>query len=448
MSVNKNIFYSFLTQIPALILGIVSGVFITRILGAEGKGVYAVFQSDCELFTLVFSFSITGGMVYFISLNKIAINKLLGLGIFILLAGALLSAAILIISKLYFNTPIIFPRSYNSWFYVVYVFAAFCFTIFNSFLSAIFQGKSLFKFVNRITLINSILNLTLFALAFLYHYYVTPVGFKSVLGLTLLVFAINALLWLTLFQKHIGILPAFNINFKSDIKPLLKFVMFDHIGHIINFLNYRLDIWIINHYVNDLKQLGYYNVAVTTAQMVWLISTPIANVLIPYLVSNISDEKNKIFRFFSRLNFSLSFIVVGISILLAPVLLPLVYGDEFVNSVPLYLVLSGGVLCYSASKIFATYIYCRGKVQYNLIVALIGLCFTIVMDLILIPKIGVMGASIASAISYCSMFIATSLFIFAKVKLPFSNYFLLSTADVKEIVSKAKKVLGNGRTKI
>ncbi|MBI2721818.1 MAG: oligosaccharide flippase family protein [Bacteroidetes bacterium] len=441
MSLNKNIFYSFLTQIPTLILGIVSGVFITRILGAEGKGVYAIIQSDCELFSLVFSFSITGGMVYFISLNKISINKLLGLGVFILLIGAFLSASILVISKLYFSTSLIFPRNYNSWFYVIYVFAAFCFSLFNSFISAIFQGKSLFKYVNTVSLLNSIFNLSFFTFAFLYHYYISPIGFKSVLGLALIVFILNAVMWIYFFKKHIDILPSFNISLKYDVKPLLKFVAYDHIGHIINFLNYRLDIWIINNYVKDLKQLGYYNVAVTTAQMVWLITTPIASVLIPYLVKSGDDEKNKIFPFFSRFNFTASLLIVVISVILAPVLLPLIYGAEFVNSVPLFMALTGGVLFYSVSKIFATYIYCSGKIEFNLMVAAIGLFFTILMNLILIPKIGVLGASIASSLSYFCMFISTSYFVFNRVNLPFASYFLLNKGDIKAISQKAKGML-------
>lgn len=66
----RNLINSVLTQIPVFILGIISGVFSTRILGEEVKGVFSLFQANYLLFLLIFSFGIQTGIVYFISSKK------------------------------------------------------------------------------------------------------------------------------------------------------------------------------------------------------------------------------------------------------------------------------------------------------------------------------------------------------------------------------------------
>jgi O-antigen/teichoic acid export membrane protein len=50
----KNLISSVLTQIPLFIFGIAVGVFSTRILGEEGKGIVALFQSKSQFFYLFF----------------------------------------------------------------------------------------------------------------------------------------------------------------------------------------------------------------------------------------------------------------------------------------------------------------------------------------------------------------------------------------------------------
>ena len=50
-----NILKTFSTQIPSIILSIVSGVFLTRLLGAEGKGVQAIFYANMEIMVMAIS---------------------------------------------------------------------------------------------------------------------------------------------------------------------------------------------------------------------------------------------------------------------------------------------------------------------------------------------------------------------------------------------------------
>ena len=52
---SKSIQYTIFTQIPTQIFGIIAGIFITRLLGPEGRGVYAIFYADVALFSTLLS---------------------------------------------------------------------------------------------------------------------------------------------------------------------------------------------------------------------------------------------------------------------------------------------------------------------------------------------------------------------------------------------------------
>ena len=71
-SISSNIFQTFVVQIPNYILGIAAGIFITRQLGPEGKGVYAFFIANMQLLVMFFGFNITGGLKYFVANKKMA----------------------------------------------------------------------------------------------------------------------------------------------------------------------------------------------------------------------------------------------------------------------------------------------------------------------------------------------------------------------------------------
>ena len=75
---------------------------------AEGKGIYSIFQSDIDLLTLFLGFTISSAIVFYISNSKIALEKLIGIGITVILIGVVLLSLILIILNLSFYHNFIF----------------------------------------------------------------------------------------------------------------------------------------------------------------------------------------------------------------------------------------------------------------------------------------------------------------------------------------------------
>lgn len=434
-----------------MLLGIITGIFITRILGAEGRGAYAIFQSDIDLFILLLSFSINSAIVYYIANNKLEISRLMGIGVCFVILGTLLFIGILTSAWAFFDGSFIFPTGYNSPFYVVYLIIAFFLSISNAFISALFQGKAMFRVINILSLCNSIFNIVIFSCLYVYMYFgddkslSSPLHLEEVLALALIVLSLNSLVWLYFMARYIGFKISFRLSYSEHIKPLLAFTIIIYLSQLINFMNYRLDLWVVEYYKGS-YELGYYSLAVNVAQMFWLLSNPIQYVLIPYLVKR--DEKDmESFVFLSKLNFTLVILAMIASVLVAHIIFPLVYGAEFTHSVQPFYLLLPGILFACLTKVFSAYIFAMNKLSYNLIATIVGLAFALALDFLLIPRLGIAGASIATTFTYFAILACTIYFLFVKMKFPSRNYYLLTVKDLSGMRGKLKILLQGQKTK-
>lgn len=440
MSIKKGVFYSFITQFPTAILGVISGILITRILGPEGKGVLTIFQSDVILLSLLLSFNINLGLVYFISTKKISIPEMLGIAI--CLGGiSFLIGAFFLSGSHYIDhiSQIIYPKGFSSFWYILFVLFSILFSLMNGVFSSIFQGIKNFRVINQVTLINAGLNVLCFGSYYLFaeRSINTAENINSILLLTFSLAFVNAMVWLSYYLKLVATKPTFNFS-SHTIKILIRFIFIGYLSNLINICNYRLDIWMVQ-YFKGTTELGYYSLSANIGQLFFMVSAPIAIVLQPYL--NSPDEKKKLQKFilFSRINCSIVLLGGVFAALLAHLIIPIVYGTSFTNSVLPFLFLLPGVIFSCLTQVFAVIAISHNKIKYNLLATILGLIVTIVVDLILIPKYGIIGAAITSTITYFTIFISVFFFCTTKLRLPLLNYFILTKDDIRNLLNNERR---------
>ncbi|MBL7884705.1 MAG: oligosaccharide flippase family protein, partial [Bacteroidia bacterium] len=306
----KNLISSVLTQIPVFILGVVSGVFSTRILGEEAKGAFAIFQANTQLFTLVFSLGIQTGIVYFISSKKITENRVAGMSICIFSFASILLLIIIFLGSSYNFTEVFLVKEFTSNLYLIVLYLLFLMTFFISIISSFFQAHSKFRIINFISIVNSVINAALFLFLFIYFQSKNLTAnerFDYVLYGTLASLFINSSLWLYFQIKELKITPDFKFKFKNQFIPFISYNMVIYLGTFINFFNYRLDLWIVNQYL-DKKNLSYYSLATNINQIILYVSVTIGTVMLPNLAKKNTEERIKTFSQISR--FSFTFFIV------------------------------------------------------------------------------------------------------------------------------------------
>ena len=433
--------YTFLTQIPTQILGIIAGIFITRILGPEGRGIYAIFLADIGLFTTILGFSINSTITQFIASKRIDEGKIIGISVVLSILSVVLSIVFL---ALWINSPIshvLIPDEHLSLSLILIFIIYLCLTQVTNVYLGFFQGARRFDIVNRVSLINSVLNVTLFASAYLLNQYTSiRLGLSEILLISICVFAFNVGQWHFHFIKIRVERATFKIKWRQEIMPFLRFTGIGHLSQIVNFFNYRMVLWIIAYYLNE-YQLGIFALAAGLSQLFGFISTPLSQVLTPYLSSEREDERNRTFISFSRLHFSLITLLAAISILIAPYLIAPLYGQEFNASVTPYYLLLFGTIASGQTRIFASLMMANYKLQYTLYASLIGFCATFISNIYFVKWWGINGAAIAQSVTYLSIFISVYIAILTKTSVQSSNLLFPSKMDLIKIRSKLTRKL-------
>jgi O-antigen/teichoic acid export membrane protein len=431
MSINKNIFYTFLAQIPIQLFGIISGVFIARMIGPEGKGVLAIYQANAQLLTVFFSLSFGNVLSYFIPSGKLKVEKMLGMSLIILFFGAI---CILLLTLLFYYTDFrsyLFPSKCSSFLYVMWIFLYSVLSIVNIIAAGFFQGLKLFLLINRISVFNSVLNLLFFGVLFaIYHFNYFNVTFHILLFCLLILTLINTLQFILPFFTVVKVIPDFKISLRDEMKPIFSFAFHTHLALFINFFNGRLSLWILNYYLNEVA-IGLFSLATNLIVIFNMISAPIGNILMPFLSSENEKNKNEMFYKYSKINCTVLFGIAIFSFFISILIIPLIYGVEFSDSVLLFQILLPGILLSSVTRLLAVYIAASNKQVYNLYPTIVGFFANVFLSFFLIKYYGLIGAAIAGSLTYILSCMVTMYYVHYKLKLPLGNYFVMNFQEIR-----------------
>lgn len=434
-TISKNITQTFIVQIPNYVLGVIAGIFLTRHLGPEGKGVYTLFLTNVQLLVMFLGLNLPGAIQYFMANKNIDPVRLKGISMWMLTISSLIVFTFLFLIPGGGETFL--TKDYDTFFFRCYIFISFLVTNFNALLTGFLQGNHQFGAVNRLSLINSTLNFVLFtSLYFASQYKLITAGLSEVLILTMFVLAVNTFVLLIAFHKYVKI--KWNLSFsKEDLKPLLVFLIPAYISVLVNFFNYRLTIWLVNYY-GGAEDLGYFSLALNFAQMMLIVTLAINTVLFPYFASK-TDWESAVndFRFALKINMGIMLSATLFLVLFSSFLIPLFYGEVFNPSVDAVKILAIGTFFCSQSQVFGHFLGARNKNWVNTIIYATALTCLGVLGVFLVPLYSIEGAAIASGVSYLVMFTIFCIFVKVKYNVGLLSLFIIS----KQEIERAKSIL-------
>ncbi|WP_198675945.1 oligosaccharide flippase family protein [Kribbella monticola] len=173
------------------------------------------------------------------------------------------------------------------------------------------------------------------------------------------------------------------------------------VGGLITLLNLRLDFAILGAMAGP-AVLGSYAVASKYAELLRLPGNALTWVFYPRLAKLGQREAAASARRMIRPTLiGILLAAIPVALLTSPVM-RLLYGASFGPAVTPARVLLAGMLLAGASGVASAYLYGRGTPGLNSLVLGFGLLVTVVLDVLLIPSHGALGAAIASTAAYLS----------------------------------------------
>lgn len=179
-----------------------------------------------------------------------------------------------------------------------------------------------------------------------------------------------------------------------------RFVAVIGVTNLVSLLNYRASLFLVERFLG-LEAVGTYSVAVSVAELLWLVSSAVTMSL--YARIGAPDRRTAAQQTIRAVRFN-----VLVTVLAAPVLwalaawaLPLVMGPVYVASITPLAALLPGVAAYAAaSSLSAFYTNHLGRPHLSGLVAGLSLLTSVVAAMVLIPVFGAVGAAAASTLGY------------------------------------------------
>ena len=386
-SITKNYIYNMVYQALTLVLPLITTPYLSRVLGAEGIGIYGYTFSVVTYFVL---FGSLGVALY--GQREIAYageDKEKRKKIFIevnIFRWITISIAIAI----YF---FVFMRN-NTYqvYYRILLFELFA-AAFD--ISWFFQGMEEFK---KTVTRNILVRLCSVALVFLMVKTKEDLT-KFVLIYSLADFIGNLSLWLYL-PKYTDGVKVGNIEVWKHVIPIVMLF----VPQIANQVYKILDTTMIGRLVVDKSETGYYEQSQKVIRLLLTIVTSLGVVMVPRMASTFaSGDKEKVneymkmsFKFVFFLAFPLMFGIVSIS----KSFVPLFFGEGYDKVVLLITIMSPILLLMGIANVLGTQYLLPTKRQKEYTISVtIGVIVNFFLNYYLISKYAAIGASIATVLS-------------------------------------------------
>ena len=404
-SITKNYIYNLIYQVLILVLPLVTTPYLSRVLGAEGIGIYSYTYSIVTYFILFGSLGVAlyGQREIAYAQENVEKRKQTFIEIIIFRFIAIGLAVVA-----YF---FLFMQGENYQIYYRILLIELIAAAFD--ISWFFQGIEEFK---RTVTRNVLVRICSVSLVFIL------VNTKEDLAKFTLIYSLadligNLSLWLYL-PKYINGIKISKINVFQHLPQIV--LLF--IPQIANQLYKILDTTMIGKIIADKSELGFYEQSQKVIRLLLTIVTSLGVVMIPRVASTFaSGDKEKVnsymkmsFRFVFFLAFPIMFGIVSIS----KDFVPIFFGDGYEKVALLINIISPILLLMGVANVVGTQYLLPTKRQKEYTISItIGVCSNFILNYFFIKRWGAVGASIATVLSQLVIDIIQFWYIKSEIKI-------------------------------
>ena len=406
--------FSVISKVFGVAVGLLFIIFQARYLGPEIRGQVATVNSMTSVTSIIFGLGIYHSYPYFRRNSKNDIMPIyMKISLFLLIAYTVISFAIVFSFRLlekYIAVLVITPL-------LVY--------------DGIVSYITLIEVPNKRSATDIVVNLSELVLLIIL-WVVSPPSFIIGVFIITVKAIVKAILFTFWWRKRIFVQSE---SIQVWMPKLIQFGFFPMLSLLMTTLNYRIDILMLNGRVED-AAIGIYSVGIQLAEGIWLIPDAIKGVM----VSNIAKGKDvRETAYVIRIcNSACILIVLGIVVLGKP-FINLVFGSEYEGAYQITLILLIGVFSMIYYKMIGAYNIAMGRQRINFILLSIGVCSNVIINLFLIPILGIYGAGIASVISYSICSLLFIIYFIHTTNISISDMLFINGSDYKKLKTMMKK---------
>lgn len=212
-----------------------------------------------------------------------------------------------------------------------------------------------------------------------------------------------------------------------------------YIYNAAHMLNFRLDMFLVAYFLRA-EHVGWYALATSITEALLYLPKALSNVVLTETATEVKDSiKSNHHLVYKGIILIIGAAIVGIAIL-APFLIPQIFSASFTPSVAPLLLLLPGSLAMALGIIAAYHLFGLGKSAQPSLAALVTTAVTVILDLLLIPMLGIQGAALASSIAYIAFLSICLHFVIIENKTNVKSLLIPTKQDMAMLLRIIKKV--------
>ncbi len=386
-------------------IGIVTSVIVARTLGPSGRGIYAVAVALTAICVQFGNLGLHASNTWAVARRPDLLGTLIANSLLVSAALGGGIAVLVLLLVVAFPHLIVLPTAV-----LVLALLAIPANLAYLLLQNLLLGTQRIRYFNGVELLNRVVVVAAFAAA-IWLGIVSP---EVAVGAGLVAAVVTTTLAGAVLVRSAG----------GSIAPRLATLVENsrygfraYSAALFSFLVLRADLLLVN-YFRGATDTGYYSIAVSLADLVYLPPVVIGSMLFPRLAAmKDSTERRALTNASLVVTFGGMLLAVVAASLLGDFGVRLLFGAEFEPAVPAFLWLLPGILALSAYTVLSSFFAAIGFPAISILAPLAGFCVAVVLDIALIPRLGVVGASIASSTAY-GLMIVTALLAYRNLREP------------------------------
>lgn len=380
----RNSAETFLTRIFLICLGLITTVIIARILGPEGRGIYAVAVAVAALGSQLGNLGLHASCVYFVARDNKLLPALWGNAISAGLAIGVLVSIVVCFMVTFFNVFSLLKNNMVLYWTLVLLPISLIYLLAQNLL----LGLQLIRTYNVVEIIAKVSGvfgiITLFFLDW--------IKVDLILAITVCSSIIATVICLKKLNSMASpefSWPVFKNMILYGIKP--------YFSDLISFIMLKSNILFVG-FLLGAEEAGYYSIVVQLSDIIIMLPMTIGMIAFP----RISAMQEGQWEFIKKLTQQVALLMIVICIiaaLLAKPMIPLLFGKSFIKSIPLFSLSLIGIYFLSVQSVLVKYLAARGYPVSITFAWFFAMVLNLSLTLTLIHKVGLYGVVWSSVIT-------------------------------------------------
>lgn len=244
----------------------------------------------------------------------------------------------------------------------------------------------------KLSLVMSLVNSILNVICCMLLYFCTDPNLPYMVGVTVLIDVVTVIVFCVEMKAY----PRIRHFDTAFLVEVLRFGFIPMLSGLLATINYSIDIIFLKR-MGIAEELSYYSLAANIISYVWLIPDAFKSVLFSKTAKKLDRES---IEFSSQVSMLFIFFCLICFAVFGKLALRLMYGEAFVNSYLVTLLLISGAFPMAVFKLLGIVLVSQGRRISHFVALLTSAVFNVVLNVLLIPRIGMYGAGIASVVSY------------------------------------------------